>query len=85
MVSEAAPRRGPRRALRRIVTLLALLVVGYFGISAYIASQLTLTNRRDISANPAADGLPVEDVAFRSLRDDVTLRGWLLKAPADQG
>ena len=85
MVSEARPRRRPRRAIRWLIAALTLLVIGYFGISAYIASQLTLTIRRSVSANPAADGLPVEDIAFRSLRDDVTLRGWLLKAPADQG
>ena len=85
MRSEVPPRRGRRRLIRRLSVLLALLLFGYFGIAAYITSQLTLTVRREISANPAADGLQVEDIAFRSARDDVTLVGWLLKAPADQG
>jgi pimeloyl-ACP methyl ester carboxylesterase len=85
MAYETTSRRGRRRAVRWLSMLLALLLFGYFGISAYIASQLTLTVRRGLSANPAADGLQVEDIAFRSARDDVTLRGWLLKAPADQG
>ena len=78
------PRRN-RRLVRLLTGFLLLIIVGYLGISAYICSELTLTKRRPIVANPIADGLNVEDIAFRSGRDDVELRGWLLKAADDQG
>ncbi|MBP8251894.1 MAG: alpha/beta fold hydrolase [Herpetosiphon sp.] len=80
-----SPQLKKRRWFRWLIALLALLVVAYFGISAYVVSELTKTTRRSFVANPRADGLNVEDVAFRSARDDVTLKGWLLKAPDDQG
>lgn len=75
----------PRRLIRVLIGLMLFSLVGYFGISAYITSQLTLTNRKPIRANPAADGLNVENIEFRSLTEDVTLRGWLLRADDDQG
>ena len=84
MTALTRPRQN-RRLVRLLTGFLLLIVVGYFGISAFITSELTLTKRRSIVANPVADGLNVEDVAFRSGRDDVELRGWLLKAADDQG
>ncbi len=70
-----SPQLKKRRWFRWLIALLALLVVAYFGISAYVVSELTKTTRRSFVANPRADSLNVDDVAFRSARDDVTLKG----------
>ncbi len=84
--SPASKPRSRRGKLLRILLILSLLLgVVYVGISAYMVDQLTLTTRRNVVNNPAADGLSFENISFRSRRDDVTLRGWLLKAADDQG
>ncbi len=86
MTSSASKPRSRRGKLLRILLILTLLLgVVYIGISAYMVNQLTLTTRRSVVNNPAADGLSFENISFRSRRDDVTLRGWLLKAADDQG
>jgi alpha-beta hydrolase superfamily lysophospholipase len=76
-------RRG--KFVRILLVVALLLTVSYLGISAYMVEQLPRTTRRCVVNNPAADALNFENISFRSLRDDLTLRGWLLKADADEG
>ncbi len=76
--------RWRRWLVRGGLALLLVLVVGYFGVAAYVASQLTLTQRHALESDPQADGLNVEDVTFSSYGDDTQLSGWLLHADDDQ-
>lgn len=82
---ESRRRPAQRRALRFILLLSLIAMIGYLGISAYMVNQLTLTERRGIVNNPAADDMNFENVEFRSLPDNLLLRGWLFKADNDQG
>lgn len=86
-MTAAHPARRSRR--RRILALtgftIALMLLAYLGVSAYVASALTLTERQPLTYDPRAAGMEVEDVTFPSLGDNLLLSGWLLKAPDDQG
>ena len=83
--SASKPRFRRRRLLRWLIGATLLFALIYLGISAAMVQQLTLTTRRSVVNNPAISGLNFENIAFPSLHGDLTLRGWLLKADADQG
>ena len=58
---------------RLMLTIVALLVLGYAGISA-----LLYFKQRDLIYFPAATTVPASETDFRLTRDGVTLRGWKL-------
>ena len=71
-----------RRLLAVLVVLVpALVIVAYFGISTYIANQLSSPPRRPITADPAQYGLTTQDVTFNSTIDNVPLKGWFIDSP----
>jgi pimeloyl-ACP methyl ester carboxylesterase len=62
------------------LSLIALLVLVFIGISAYLGYSLTRVERVPVAGSPADIGLAYEDVSFPSLYKDLTLRGWFLPA-----
>lgn len=72
-------------ALVGIVILAAIVFLVIFGIAAWVAYPHTWSRRIPVDAfgHPSQLGLEYEDVAFRSLNDKLTLRGWYLPAGRD--
>jgi pimeloyl-ACP methyl ester carboxylesterase len=64
--------------------LAAVLVVGYFGISAYVADKVSHPDRFALTSTPAQYGLPYEDVSFSSTVDNIPLSGWYIDSPGDK-
>jgi fermentation-respiration switch protein FrsA (DUF1100 family) len=65
---------------RGAVVVIALAVVGYFGVSAYAADKVTHAAR--IDPGTCADfGLACEDVQFNSTIDNIPLKGWFVDSP----
>ncbi|TMD39818.1 MAG: alpha/beta hydrolase [Chloroflexi bacterium] len=77
--------RGRRLAIRLLIALVALLVLIYAIVSVAMAYQLTLGNHRPLGVDGSAVATPFQEVSFPSRVDDITLRGWLYKAPAASG
>ena len=69
------------RLLGRLAVVVgALLVVAYFGVSAYAADKVTHAAR--IDPGSCADfGLVCEDVQFNSTVDNIPLKGWFIDSP----
>jgi len=85
----ARPAKRARPRLGRIAgiaggILAILLVLGYLGMSAYVANKLTMPERNPVDSTPAAYGLVYEDVGFTSTVDNIPLRGWLIDSPGDK-
>jgi uncharacterized protein len=70
--------RAPRILLLALSGVLALLVVGYIVISAYLATEATRARRSLPRGTPADQGLTYEPVTFPSAGDGIQLRGWYL-------
>ncbi len=68
-------------ARRAALALVALLAVAYVGVSYFIASGVTGTEREEQEDHPSDYGLRYEDVEFLSRKGDVTLKGWYLPSP----
>lgn len=85
--SRPVARRFRRRwgAAVLLLAVIAILAVTYLGPSAYMAATLTRAERKGVSSDPRALGLPVEIVEFRSAEDRLRLRGWLLPVKGDTG
>ena len=64
-----------------VVAVPALVIVAYFGISAYVANQLSSPPRRAVTTDPGQFGLTYEDVTFNSTVDNVPLNGWFIDSP----
>jgi fermentation-respiration switch protein FrsA (DUF1100 family) len=64
-----------------VVAVPALVIVAYFGISTYVANQLSSPPRRAITTDPGQYGLAYEEVTFSSTVDNVSLNGWFIDAP----
>lgn len=84
-----AGRARPRIGLGRIAgiaaaVLVTLMVVAYFGVSAYVANKLSQPDHKLPAGNPASYGLKYEDVTFRSAGDGLLLSGWLIDSPGDK-
>ncbi len=60
-----------------LIVLLIVIMI-FLGISAYLGCSMTRTERMPIERNPGDFGLPYEDVAFQSMGEEITLRGWYL-------
>lgn len=65
--------------------LVALLVVGYVGISTYAISKLSTPNRIALVGNPSDYGMTsYQDVQFNSTVDNISLSGWLVDSPGNK-
>lgn len=64
--------------LKLIISLIAIVVVAFVGISAYLGYSMTRVERLPIEETPADMGLKYEDITFPSRDDKLTLRGWYL-------
>jgi fermentation-respiration switch protein FrsA (DUF1100 family) len=67
-----------RRAVAVMLALSVLLLIGYTGVSFYIATQLQVGTRLPISATPASLGLQYKDVTFPSRYDNLQIKGWFI-------
>ena len=70
-----------KKLLIIVLALVALLVVIFIGVSAYLGYSMTRVERIPVIGNPGQYGLDYEAVSFTSLYKDLTLRGWFLPAP----
>jgi len=62
--------------------VVAVILIIYFGISAYVVS-MSKVPRLPLTGSPAALSLAYEDVSFPSRIDSVTLSGWYLPGEKD--
>ena len=71
------------RALRWGLSIVLLLVVGFYGYVSYsMASGVTKLDRSPLDGHPTEYGLPYENVAFSPRGDkwdDIVLRGWIIE------
>ena len=65
--------------LRRVLVLLVILLVGYFGVALLVVLWMTGPKRRSPCATPASVGLEYEEVEIPST-DGVRLRAWWVPA-----
>jgi uncharacterized protein len=79
-VEDMSTRKGKvwRRVVAALLTLSVLLMVGYTGVSFYIATQMQIGNRTPIYATPASLGLQYKDVTFPSRYDNLQIKGWFI-------
>ncbi len=64
---------------------LEALILGYLGISFFVASQMVYAKPKAITETPAALGLNYRDVTFLSRQDHVLLRGWFMPGVLPNG
>src|SRR5574340_232682 len=79
-VEDKSSRKGRvwRRVVAALLVLSALLLVGYTGVSVYIATQIQIGKRPPIYATPASLGLQYKDVTFPSRYDNMQIKGWFI-------
>jgi uncharacterized protein len=70
-----------RLLLRVILVALIAVVVGYAGISAYVADAMSRGSHTPLSGTPADYGAPYETVHFPSAVDNIPLEGWYINSP----
>lgn len=63
-----------------IITSLAIV---YFGLSLYVANEMTRPFKTRIDINPTVIGGDVEDITFTT-QDKITLHGWLFRGKSDK-
>jgi uncharacterized protein len=73
-----------RRVLVGAVVIIALVIVAYFGISAFVADRLSRPERHALTRTPAEYGLPFENVHFDSTVDNIPLSGWYIDSPGER-
>jgi len=74
-----------RRAFLTLIgSLLTILAVGYFGISAVMADRLSQAMRIPLTHTPADFGLAYERVRFASAVDNIRLEGWYVDSPGSK-
>jgi uncharacterized protein len=67
-----------RIVVTALLTLSVLLMVGYTGVSFYIATQMQIGTRMPLYATPASLGLQYKDVTFPSRYDNLQIKGWFI-------
>jgi fermentation-respiration switch protein FrsA (DUF1100 family) len=75
---------GTRRSLRPLL-LAALVVALIVAIPVALVERRLRPPRVELTDDPATHGLAADDIAFASLSDGVTLRGWYVPAHAERG
>jgi pimeloyl-ACP methyl ester carboxylesterase len=79
------PKIGLRRILAVVaVVIAAILIAGYFGISAYAADKLSRPERFALTSKPSDYGLKYDDVVFTSTVDNIQLSGWYIDSAGDK-
>ncbi len=74
-----------RKRLSRVgVTLFAIALIAYFGLSAYAAYKVTHPIRMPLHTTPEVYGMKYESVTFPSVPDGVLLKGWFIDSPRDR-
>jgi fermentation-respiration switch protein FrsA (DUF1100 family) len=66
--------------LKIVIGVVALLIIAFLGISAYMGYSMTRVERIAITESPGDYGLAYEDIEFPSREDSLTIRGWYLPA-----
>jgi alpha-beta hydrolase superfamily lysophospholipase len=61
-----------------VVITVAVLLMGYLAVSAYIARFIMKVPRLPLGATPASVGLAYQDVSFPSRIDRLALKGWYI-------
>jgi fermentation-respiration switch protein FrsA (DUF1100 family) len=64
--------------LKLVISLIAIIVVAFVGISAYLGYSMTKVEKLPLKETPADMGLAYEGIEFLSREDELTLRGWYL-------
>ena len=67
--------------LKVLIGLVAVVIVAFLGLSAFLGHSMTKVERVAITQSPTVLDLTYEDIEFPSREDKLTLRGWYL--PAD--
>lgn len=67
-----------------VVSVVALIVVAYFGISARMASVLTQSERMPLTTTPESKGLAYENISFPSDQDSLELKGWFILSTSNR-
>lgn len=78
MNTSITSRRATRRRLGLVAGAALALAGAYVGPSTYVAVVMTRAERHRVTTDPHAPGIAVEEIAFPSRDDRLTLRGWLL-------
>ncbi|HEX8220708.1 MAG TPA: alpha/beta hydrolase [Chloroflexia bacterium] len=81
--------RRSREAVRRrlaviATTLVAVLLVGYLGVSSVVADKLSHPTRKAVLRTPEELNMQFEDVLFDSAVDNIPLKGWYIDSPGDK-
>ena len=71
-----------KKWLRVTLSIVLALLIIFVGISAYVGYSMTRVERVPLTENPSVMGLAYENVAFPSMDEDLTLRGWFLPGNA---
>lgn len=74
------PRKRRNRLLWGGIAFILIVILGIFGLTAYVGWNLTHPVREAVNTTPAKLGIDYENVAFTSKEDHLRLKGWLLKA-----
>jgi len=79
-------RRSKKRTLI-VAFFIALeaLILGYLGISFFVATQMVYAQPKAITETPAALGLNYRNVTFLSREDHLLLRGWFMPGVLPDG
>jgi fermentation-respiration switch protein FrsA (DUF1100 family) len=64
--------------LKTILVLVALVIVAYLGISAFLGYSMTRAKRSPLQGIPSQSGLEYKNVSFYSVEDKISLSGWYL-------
>lgn len=67
-----------KKLVKILSIVIGVLVVIYFGLSAYGTQKGMEIPRLPLAYDPAHLGVPYEDVAFKTRADNLTLKGWFL-------
>jgi dipeptidyl aminopeptidase/acylaminoacyl peptidase len=66
------------------LSLFVVIIAIYFGLSGYMASNLTQIDREPLNTTPESKGLAYEDISFPSYEDSLQLKGWFIPSPASR-
>jgi uncharacterized protein len=73
-----------KKIFKITLTVVACLVVIYFGISAYGAREAMAIPRLPLLYQGGVLGVPYEEVSFKTRTDGISLKGWFLPGSGSQ-